>query len=88
MSKPTQEFNLAETVYVDFTPTKDDLSEWAFKFPDYNQAAVDDLKEAVPPECRGYDPPTYTWTVTEEWAQTAAEIIQRSFARVQILWAD
>ena len=88
MSRPSPEFNLPQTVYVDFIPTKVDLSEWKFKFPDYNQKAIEDFKEAVPAEHRGYDPQTYEWAVVEAYAQTAADIIIKNFARVVVLWED
>ena len=88
MTKQIPDINVPEPVYVDFDPIDESCQRYSFKFPDYNQAAVEELKEAVPSENRGYDPMTHTWTVDAEYAGDAAEVVRQNFNRVQILWGD
>lgn len=85
-TKPLPEMNIPEPTYVDFDPVDDNLTKWRFKFPDYNQQAVEQLKEEVPSDARGYDPLTYEWTVDADYAGAAADVVRRNFRQVEILW--
>lgn len=54
----------------------------------YAQWFLDELKEAVPPADREYNPTTQVWTIHDSYYQTVQEIRRRHFAKDQISLFD